>query len=385
MKKKKNKIIIVIIVLILVIASVIILLNKQGTTFTIVKVDNNKSIKYSNVLVKEISEDSKNTLISDLTLNTNLAFFYSQGNEMVKEELNNYFKEEANTLIDNYDKIYTRYKRASKRVAYGSSLWINSKADDCSKEAKEIANKLHYDIKERSFDNKTKNEMNRWIKKKSHGTVKEAIESDIFSKQSILMSTVYFNEIWNEKYDDEDIKKGTFYGAKGEQWVEFLESDENIYLEDETAQGFMKPYKDEGLYFVGIKPKENHTLNEINVDTLMNTRNDVEVSVKIPEFEYEQTIDLKPVLKSMGINSIFEPGNLESLAKDLYVSDIYQKNYIKVNRKGTEAFSLNFSINAQWGAISHMNTVYLDEPFMFMIYDDTINQALFIGKVYNIQ
>ncbi len=383
-KKKSNKTMKVFLVLI-VLVLVIVLLKKQGTVFKKVQVDNNKSIEYSSVLVKEIRENHKNTLVSDLTLKTNLAFFYSQGNAQVKEELNNYFKEESDTLINNYDKIYTRYKGASKKVAYGTSLWINSKADDCSKEAKKTAKKLHYDMKVRKFNNKTQNEINRWIKKKSHGTVKEGMENDISGDQSVLMSTVYFNEKWNKKYENEDIKDGIFYGTNGEQQVTYLSSDENYYLEDEIAKGFMKPYKDKGLYFVGIKPKNNHTLDEIDVDSLMNKKQNYEVSVKIPEFEYEQTIDLKPVLKSIGINSIFEPGNLESIAKDLYVSDIYQKNYIKVNRKGTEAFSLNVSINTQWGSISGVKTVYLDEPFVFMIYDDTIKQALFIGEVYNIQ
>ena len=128
-KKKSNKTMKVFLVLI-VLVLVLVLLKKQGTVFKKVQVDNNKSIEYSSVLVKEIRDNNKNTLVSDLTLNTNLAFFYSQGNDQVKEELNNYFKEESDTLINNYDKIYTRYKGASKKVAYGSSLWINSKADD---------------------------------------------------------------------------------------------------------------------------------------------------------------------------------------------------------------------------------------------------------------
>ena len=118
---------------------------------------------------------------------------------------------------------------------------------------------------------------------------------------------------------------------------------------------------------------------------IMKHRQDAKVSVKIPEFEYRQTIDLKEVLNKMNINSIFTVGNLDSIAKDLYVDKFIQKNYIKVDRKGTEAFSVTLTIDTQWASIESIKEVYLDKPFIFMIYDDTIDQVLFIGNVNNIK
>ncbi len=383
-KKKLKKVLIILGVIVLVIIGILIY-RIYGTIFREVEINDNKSITYSNKLIQAVYDKDKNALICDLTLNTNLAFLYSGGNEKVKNELKSYLNTDKDTLINNYNSIYDRYRFASKRVSYGNSLWINNNTDDCSKEAKETANKLHFDIKNRSFNNNTRNEINRWVKKKSHGKVKEAIDSDLSNTQSVLVSTLYFNEKWQEKYEDSDIEQETFHGTLGDTRETFLSSEEDIYLEDKTAKGFMKPYKDEGLYFIGIVPKEEYTLKDINVDNLMINRKDTTVSVKIPEFEYEQTIDLKELLKGMNINSIFTRGNLDSIAKDLYVQKFIQKNYIKVDRKGTEAVSVTVEITAQWSDISTTNYVYLDEPFIFMIYDDTINQVLFIGNVNNIE
>ena len=227
--------------------------------------------------------------------------------------------------------------------------------------------------------------MNKWIKRRSHGKIKEAIEDDISNAQSVLISTLYFNEKWNSEYEESDIEPGTFYGTKGNQEATFLSSEEEIYLEDSTAIGFMKPYIDEGLYFVGILPLEGNNIKDIDIESLMKTRSDVTVDVMIPEFEYEQTIDFNNVLNNMNIKSIFEQGNLDSIVKELYVSKIVQKNYIKVNRKGTEAFSITDSINSQWADISSTIRVVLDRPFIFMIYDEKIDQVLFIGNVNNIE
>ena len=382
-KKKKLKKILIILGVIVLVTIGILLYRNYGTIFKEVEIKDNKSINYSNKLIQEIIDQENNSLLCDLTLNTNLAFFYSEGNKKVKDELNTYLNTDKDTLINNYNKIYERYRYANKRVSYGNSLWINKDTDDCSKESKLTANKLHFDIKNKKFNN-TKNEINKWIKKKSHGKINNAI-GEIDNAQSVLVSTLYFNEKWAEKYEESDIHSETFYGSLGNTTETFLSSEEEIYLEDETSKGFMKPYKDEGLYFVGIIPKDEYTLKDINIENLMKNRKDTSVSVKIPEFEYEQTIDLKEVLKKMNINSIFKVGNLDSIAKDLYVDKFIQKNYVKVDRKGTEAFSVTLDINMQWGEVANMNTVYLDQPFMFMIYDDTIDQVLFIGNVNNIK
>ncbi len=382
--KKKNILIIILLVAVIIIGAVL-LIDNFGSKFQDVEISNNKSIEYSNKLLKEVYDENKNTLVSDITLNTNLAFFYADGNEKVQNELKNYFVDDNETIINNLRNINDRYKYAGKKVSYANSLWINSSTDDCSKQSKDTAKKLNYDIKYAKFNDKALNEMNKWIKRRSHGKIKEAIEDDISNAQSVLISTLYFNEKWNSEYEESDIEPGTFYGTKGNQEATFLSSEEEIYLEDSTAIGFMKPYIDEGLYFVGILPLEGNTIKDIDIESLMKTRSDVTVDVMIPEFEYEQTIDFNNVLNNMNIKSIFEQGNLDSIAKELYVSKIVQKNYIKVNRKGTEAFSITDSINSQWGDISSSIRVVLNHPFIFMIYDEKIDQVLFIGNVNNIE
>ena len=382
--KKKNILIIILLIAVIIIGAVL-LINNFESKFQDVEISNNKSIEYSNKLLKEVYDENKNTLVSDITLNTNLAFFYAEGNEKVQNELKNYFVDDNETIINNLRNINDRYKYAGKKVSYANSLWINSSTDDCSKQSKQTAKKLNYDIKYAKFNDKALNEMNKWIKRRSHGKIKEAIEDDISNAQSVLISTLYFNEKWNSEYEESDIEPGTFYGTKGNQEVTFLSSEEEIYLEDSTAIGFMKPYIDEGLYFVGILPLEGNNIKDIDIESLMKTRSDVTVDVMIPEFEYEQTIDFNNVLNNMNIKSIFEQGNLDSIAKDLYVSKIVQKNYIKVNRKGTEAFSITDSINSQWADISSSIRVVLDHPFIFMIYDENIDQVLFIGNVNNIE
>ena len=381
-KKKNLKPILIPAGVALVVLIAIILFIKVGTSFKKVSVINNKSIDYSSKVLNELYDGNTNLLYSDLTLNPALTLFYAQGNEKVKDELNKYFETEDNILIGNYSKIHERYKSAYRRVSLSTSLWTNDNMSEISESTKDTASKLNFETK-KGF---SADQMNKWIKKKSHNKVEGDIsDGDLADANSVIISTLYFNEKWKEKYKSDNISEGLFHGTTGDDHVVFLKSSENNYMETNEAIGFMKPYKDEGLYFVGILPKNNKTIKDVDIKELFKTRKSLEVEVKIPEFEYNTNIDLQEVLPKLGVKSIFENGNLDGIAPNLYVKKIYQKNYIKVNRKGTKAVSVNTTINSQWSEVSQRRTVYLDKPFIFAIYDETIEQVLFIGQVNNIR
>ncbi len=380
--KKSKKPILIPAAVILVIAIIVILFIKVGTSFKEVRVSNNHSVEYSSKLLKEVYDKNTNVLLSDLTLNPGLTFFYKEGNEKVKSELKGYFGLEPELLIGNYNNIHKRYKGAFRKVSFASSIWIKDGSNSISESAKDTAKKLNFETKADFSADK----MNKWIKKKSHNKVEGNIsDGDLADAHSVIISTLYFNEKWKTKYEKKDIREGTFYGESGDDQVTYLKSDENIYMETTNARGFMRPYKDEGLYFVGMIPNENKTIKDINISELFKNKKPTSVSVEIPEFEYSSDIDFDTVLPKMNVKSIFEYGNLEGIAPQLYVKRVYQMNYIKVDRNGTQAVSVDFNIDKQWGSIVQPRTVFLDKPFIFAIYDETIDQILFIGQVNNIR
>ena len=372
------------ILLILIVFIVIKMLS--GNTLKDVSLEKNNSVLYSFRLLDRV-EKEENVVISDLTLNPTLTLFYQYGNDKVKEELSPYFGQTPEEMVKNFDTIHKRYKNAYKKVNFENSIWINKKGEGISKEVKDSSSKeLHFTMKDKEFNQSTVKAMNRWVKKKSHGKVEgDFTLQQIEKANSILMGTLYFHEKWNTKYEKEDIIDGTFSGLKGKQEVTYLNSEEHIYLENNQAKGFMKPYKDTDLYFVGVIPVSGNSLDNINLVELMKSSLNTDVDVRIPEFTYRYNTDLTKSLKDLGIKSIFEPGNLDKIGKDLYVSSIYQKNYIKVNREGTEAFSLNVTQLYSTSIDMDKKQVYLDHPFIFMIYDKKLDQVLFIGKVNNIE
>ncbi|XP_007446501.1 PREDICTED: neuroserpin [Lipotes vexillifer] len=107
------------------------------------------------------------------------------------------------------------------------------------------------------------------------------------------------------------------------------------------------------------------------------------VEVYLPRFTVEQEIDLKHVLKALGITEVFiKNANLTALSdnKEIFLSKAIHKSFIEVNEEGSEATAASGMI-----AISRMAVLYpqviVDHPFFFLIRNRRTGTILFMGRV----
>ncbi|XP_054538320.1 neuroserpin isoform X2 [Pan troglodytes] len=107
------------------------------------------------------------------------------------------------------------------------------------------------------------------------------------------------------------------------------------------------------------------------------------VEVYLPRFTVEQEIDLKDVLKALGITEIFiKDANLTGLSdnKEIFLSKAIHKSFLEVNEEGSEAAAVSGMI-----AISRMAVLYpqviVDHPFFFLIRNRRTGTILFMGRV----
>lgn len=94
-------------------------------------------------------------------------------------------------------------------------------------------------------------------------------------------------------------------------------------------------------------------------------------------------------LSSLGMNIAFEPYNAdfslmrEDLQKDLYISEVKQKTFIKVDEKGTEAAAVTSVAPETTSMPVELPRVVFDRPFVYVIVDVTTGIPLFIGIMEN--
>lgn len=111
--------------------------------------------------------------------------------------------------------------------------------------------------------------------------------------------------------------------------------------------------------------------------------------VRVPHFETENSIDLKPILADMGVPSVFDPdaNSLSKIADSLYVSNYTQKAKIIVNEKGTEVAAATYwSLNLLSSSSVKREpvTFIADRPFLYAICDERTGTILFVGRVVDL-
>ena len=225
----------------------------------------------------------------------------------------------------------------------------------------------------------------------------EKIEDD---SVMYLINALAFDSEWEEKYEKDQIGNGTFTDQKGNvQNVEMMNSHEFLYLEDDSAIGFLKGYKGGKYSFGALLPNEGISLEKyiegLTSESLLKTVSEPQhcsVITKIPKFSFEFGLSLNDTLKEMGMPSAFgENADLSKIGKsadgNLYIGNVLHKTFIEVDEKGTKAGAATVVDikNESAAVIEDPKTVILDRPFVFMIIDNETRLPIFLGAVESIE
>ena len=213
-----------------------------------------------------------------------------------------------------------------------------------------------------------------------------------------LINALAFDGEWQKIYKETSVREREFTTQEGKkQPATLMYSEENTYLEDEKAQGFLKYYAERKYAFVGLLPKEGVTVEEYlatldgeTLQKLLDNPVTVKVNAGIPKFKNEYDVEMSDVLKSMGMTDVFDSNisDLSALGEsangNLYVSRVLHKTFIAVDERGTKAgaaTAVEVKCESAMLEPEEVKTVILDRPFVYMIIDCENQVPMFIGTV----
>ena len=106
-----------------------------------------------------------------------------------------------------------------------------------------------------------------------------------------------------------------------------------------------------------------------------------ETCVHLPRFTLRQRVDLKPVLRSLGMVSAF--GNTADFqgmdgTTSLFLATALQRTFVEVNERGTEAAAVTLLVVTMAASPDLFNA---DPPFLFLIRDRGSGTILFMGRL----
>lgn len=354
----------------------------------------------------DLDETKPNTVVSPLSVYLAFGLLYNGANTVSLEELERFFALDLDSVNEYASNLYAYYNEVNKGIIdTANSVWVNNSRNDYTvKESflKACQDYYNAEVYFSPFNETTVTDINNWVYNHTDGMIDKTLDEIAKDAIMFLINTVLFDGKWAGetgdylKFDfqnlDESITKD----------VDMICGNGNEYYENKAAKGFMKRYNSEsGNYaFFGILPDDfegfyNNNLMQ-NIYDLYNSQvsGSLSVSYRIPAFSYDYFTNIKDIMLSRGFSNIYDEFNADFTnmfdfdSENVYVSTAFQKARIEVSKEGTKAaavtvIGMNKATSAEPTKVTYYE-VYLDQPFVYCIYDLDNQIPVFIGTIGNL-
>jgi len=234
--------------------------------------------------------------------------------------------------------------------------------------------------------------INGWVNDKTNGKIPTIIDAPIDSSTMMyLINAIYFKGTWTQKFDVDQTADATFHAPAGDKTVKMMSLDVGVaYLSNDDFQAVDLPYGDGLFSMMVILPNAGHDidavaaeLNDANWSAWLASLMPEEVQLQLPRFELTYDTVLNDMLIAMGMTDAFSSTAADFSGidgqKDLFISEVKHKTFVKVDEEGTEAAAVT-SVKMQATTI-RANPMIVDHPFLFVIHDNHSQALLFMGKM----
>ena len=286
--------------------------------------------------------------------------------------------------------------------ACANAIWSNesSMGDKMNVEYKDYIKKtFSAEFRTSKFGPETHKEINKWVDEKTNHMIKDAVPPLEPTTVMVLVNAIRFEGKWKNGYNDNQITEYDFNGTKVTKKTTMLISREAGYFMTEKATGFIKYYEGEEYAFLAILPKDkNISANEFirnftygDYKEFIDSRKYIAVNAIMPEFKNDFEMSLKDALKRLGVTTAFDPntadltGIANGINENLYISKVFHKTHIEVDRNGTKAAAVTtVEVDGNSAQEADFEEVFLNRPYVYAIVDKTTMNPVFIGTVNNV-
>lgn len=241
--------------------------------------------------------------------------------------------------------------------------------------------------------------MQAWLNEHTEGLLEDATKGIQSNPYTILtlMSTLYFEHMWSDKFEEGQTSPDIFTKADGtEVETDFMHAGgTGAWYQGENFVMAGRSFQHDGgrMLFIlpdeGVLPEQLLT-DEAVVEEILNVglSNYSRIEWSVPKFDVESDLELTQQLKALGVVKAFDGDvsdfspTTEEISAEL--SQVQHAARVKIDENGCTAaaftvMAMNATSAMPPDAVLEMN---LNRPFAFVILNDA-DLPLFIGTVYN--
>lgn len=237
--------------------------------------------------------------------------------------------------------------------------------------------------------------MNAWVREATGDRIDGIVEPPIDRlSRAFLMNALYFKGDWTKRFEEADTYTGPFHLRDGTtRDVRFMTKEDTLpYRASEGWQAVELPYGGGAWVMTVAVPVEGHDIEAVMAD--LEDLLDPEapwggqvIQVHLPRFELEWGRSLNDDLMALGMvdafngaEADFTPMYRHAREEGLYVWEVKQKTFLRVDERGTEAAavtSVEVGIVCACGPL----TLRVDRPFLLAIRERLSGTVLFAGLI----
>ncbi|MCF8359544.1 MAG: serpin family protein [Prolixibacteraceae bacterium] len=353
---------------------------------------------FETVLTNEDSE--KNIMVSPLSVSQALSMALNGATDntytemqnvlgfadFLPEEINQSNKTLVDALIDHDPKV---------ELSIANSVWYRN--DMPPKENFVEVNREYYNAEVSAYDPakpyRAKDDINNWVDKNTKGKIDKIIDQVNSEDMMFLINAVYFKAKWKTEFKKTATEAMNFHLENGaEKEVPTMMGKVALnYYNDEKFSVIELPYGAGKFNMLIFLPEEGYTTADIlpelkNTDfELLRTMTPVDQEIWLPKFEFSYKNELTDELRAMGMNDAFTPfvADFNNITdKEVYISEVNHKTYIKTDEEGSEAAAAT-SVTVGITSVGPGQIIKIDKSFLFAIVEEDTHSILFMGKVFD--
>ena len=221
----------------------------------------------------------------------------------------------------------------------------------------------------------------------------------------ILLNILYFKADWFNPFEAHLTHKEKFmtpsaskFEAIHHSYVDMMNDEKYVpYYNDGTIHGIVLDYADDRFKMLVLTTvKMPSSLNTVTrrlaqkglQHFLRNSSDKKPTRIKLPKLQLESRVDLKSLLKSMGLNVIFDPQRTNlcmiQTPDNIYIDQARQVVKLSLDETGAEVAAVTVAL-PKAAAIApkpiKYNTFYADHPFVLVLFDSKTNAILLTAAI----
>lgn len=237
--------------------------------------------------------------------------------------------------------------------------------------------------------------INDWVAGETEDKIRDLIPAGALTADTrlVLTNAIYFNAAWENPFDNGATAPGSFTLLNGEAIATDLmrQTHQFEYAAGSGYQAVELPYSGGKLAMLLLVPDTGkfrqfeETLTAAKVTGIVASLAATRVNLAMPKFTFAGDLGLRDTLRKMGMPAAFQQADFSGMdgTRELFITDVLHKAWVKVDEEGTEAAAATAVIIGVTAAPGATVDLTIDRPFIFVIRDIPTGTVLFVGRVVN--